>query len=481
MYQGEDVLGEDGLLLPTLGNAGVGLMEIAQMGAIPKSLLGMGAMVKAYHGTPHKVDKFRMDKIGTGEGEQAYGHGLYFAENPDVARQYKETLTRISPDSDSRVVLRVDGKEIDTMSLPDDPINKRLNDYINAWDDDLNLSSKDIDIDDVLDDVAFDMKQELSNRWSTDEDKSFAESILKRIDEMRGKDITLGIDDTGNLYNVDIDVNHEDLLDWDAPLSEQPEILKKLRKLSDDPNTPLTGDFAGQLRDSLQSFELNNTRGETVVHLLGGDAEASRVLREAGIPGIRYLDAGSRGSKEGTRNLVMFDEDLIKIADDTKGLNVISDVFGDGNLVKLDDGKGNVAVKAIMPNKKQKWHIESQSGDIISKGGIHWHNSYDEAIKSVKGEKISRAAKIRNAKYEVIPSLWGNEEKQLAKRMIDKGVQIGGFNSSTQSNSVYITLTNGDKIRISDHKLPLHYESADYEFIKGGDIDNFVSKIAKDK
>ena len=46
------------------------------------------------------------------------------------------------------------------------------------------------------------------------------------------------------------------------------------------------------------------------------EAMASQLLKEAGIPGIRYLDAGSRGSKEGTRNIVMFDEDLIKIADD---------------------------------------------------------------------------------------------------------------------------------------------------------------------
>jgi hypothetical protein len=44
----------------------------------------------------------------------------------------------------------------------------------------------------------------------------------------------------------------------------------------------------------------------------GPDA-ASQALREAGIPGIRYLDQGSRGSGEGTRNLVIFDDKLVKI------------------------------------------------------------------------------------------------------------------------------------------------------------------------
>lgn len=33
----------------------------------------------AWHGTPHDFDEFKLNKIGTGEGAQAYGWGLYFA------------------------------------------------------------------------------------------------------------------------------------------------------------------------------------------------------------------------------------------------------------------------------------------------------------------------------------------------------------------------------------------------------------------
>ena len=47
--------------------------------------------------------------------------------------------------------------------------------------------------------------------------------------------------------------------------------------------------------------------------MLGSDAEASKVLNQAGIPGIRYLDAGSRDTGKGTRNFVVFDEDIVKI------------------------------------------------------------------------------------------------------------------------------------------------------------------------
>ena len=45
------------------------------------------------------------------------------------------------------------------------------------------------------------------------------------------------------------------------------------------------------------------------------DAAASEILRQAGIPGIRYLDRSSRTAGEGTRNIVVFpgEESKVKI------------------------------------------------------------------------------------------------------------------------------------------------------------------------
>jgi hypothetical protein len=45
-----------------------------------------------YHGSPYKFTKFDASKIGTGEGAQAFGHGLYVAENPNVANQYAKNV-----------------------------------------------------------------------------------------------------------------------------------------------------------------------------------------------------------------------------------------------------------------------------------------------------------------------------------------------------------------------------------------------------
>ena len=51
-----------------------------------------GEWIDAYHGTPHDVQRFELSKVGTGEGNQALGYGLYFSENPDVAGHYSKAL-----------------------------------------------------------------------------------------------------------------------------------------------------------------------------------------------------------------------------------------------------------------------------------------------------------------------------------------------------------------------------------------------------
>jgi len=52
----------------------------------------MKGPIRAYHGSPYDFDAFDAAKIGNGEGAQAYGHGLYFAEAEPVAETYKHAL-----------------------------------------------------------------------------------------------------------------------------------------------------------------------------------------------------------------------------------------------------------------------------------------------------------------------------------------------------------------------------------------------------
>src|SRR6185437_4229507 len=69
--------------------ADLAMMTTLGAGAVPQDANALNMGIKAYHGSPHDFDAFDLSKIGTGEGAQAYGHGIYMAENPSVAESYR--------------------------------------------------------------------------------------------------------------------------------------------------------------------------------------------------------------------------------------------------------------------------------------------------------------------------------------------------------------------------------------------------------
>jgi hypothetical protein len=141
----------------------------------------------------------------------------------------------------------------------------------------------------------------------------------------------------GALYDVKLDVNPEDLLHWDKPLSEQsPGVQKKIAALGQkrrgglmgwllaQDHDPTVASLAearradatgGEIYEALRtgSFENMNPEEMLLRRKAVGAPEASAALHQAGIPGIRYLDAASRGAGDGTHNVVMFDPNLIDI------------------------------------------------------------------------------------------------------------------------------------------------------------------------
>lgn len=79
---------------------GAGMGALAVLPGPAAKLVGRGGMfaarkgIKAYHGSPHDFDKFSLSKIGSGEGSQVFGHGIYLSEHPDVARTYQRELAK---------------------------------------------------------------------------------------------------------------------------------------------------------------------------------------------------------------------------------------------------------------------------------------------------------------------------------------------------------------------------------------------------
>jgi hypothetical protein len=241
--------------------------------AIASDTGGLNDFIKAYHGSPHDFDRFDISKIGTGEGAQAYGHGLYFAENEGVAKGYKEALTRNSGAVQVLTPFR-DG------ILDNSPrIHER---YFAA-----RLKENKGDLPAAIKQMQGDLERMPGDK-----------TIQEAVDFAKSPNAKFSVLDQnpGRMYQVAIKAPPEHFLDWNKPLSEQSEHVKSALENHADPY--------------VKSFATKNPShtGEQTYRYIGSD-----ILREGGIPGIKYLDQGSRGKGEGSRNYVVFDDKLIDI------------------------------------------------------------------------------------------------------------------------------------------------------------------------
>lgn len=251
--------------------------------------------IRAYHGSPYDFDRFDASKIGTGEGAQAYGHGLYFAGNPEVANAYRRKL---SEQPGAGVVLYYDDAGL---RLPTDLVYKLEDDrFANKWGPD----------------------------GAPDAARRIAAELRQKADEMRGRGLggyevswwqqsadqlerfaDSGLRPAGRTYEVEIGHPEDALLDWDRPLKSQSGLVGER-----------LAPFRTDQYDLSPARDTDYETGATALYRIAGAfdsdmAEAASALRKAGIPGIRYLDHGSRSIGEGTRNYVIFPgaEDSIRI------------------------------------------------------------------------------------------------------------------------------------------------------------------------
>ena len=244
------------------------LGEVFQRGRPPQSL-SAGAVdtetagaITAFHGSPYDFDAFDIGKMGTGEGNQAYGPGLYFAEAEGVAKEYRDSML------DARIP----------------PLNDKLKE----------LSRE-------MNEISSGYRQwkpgqlERGKELSAEYDK-----LLGERSSMRGR-----------LYQVNIKANPEDFLNWDAPISQQSEKVRQVLM-------PFVEQRIAQMGEAGNRFTaeqwMDRLRGGDVMLLdKVGDTPVSKAMVEAGVPGVRYLDQASRRGGDGTRNSVVFDDQLVDI------------------------------------------------------------------------------------------------------------------------------------------------------------------------
>lgn len=274
---------------------------------------GRGFDQAAYHGSPHIFDRFSLDHIGTGEGAQAYGWGLYFAGRKEIAEHYRSVLSEPT----------INGREMRDQEWA-------------SWD---KLQSAGNDVDKAI-----------SKLEATIAEKT-ADGSIRTFDGL-GQQLAIlkewkknppDFGQVGRLYHVEIPEDDEYLL-WDKPLSEQPEkvkaALEKMKggdkaaeDLSNDELFAALGGYEqtfGDKEKTGQGFykelsadlarkngqkDADEGNGRTMVNptVHYNDKLASQFLHDLGIAGIKYLDGGSRSDGTGTHNYVVFDDSRVSI------------------------------------------------------------------------------------------------------------------------------------------------------------------------
>jgi hypothetical protein len=283
----------------------------------------------------YPMGRFDLSKIGTGEGAQAYGHGLYFAGHEPVAKGYRDALSegvtfqgKRSHENDGSPEWYAANHVMELMRAglsPEQAMAETRNRFLN--------SANEIDLE----------NGSVAVRAANVQRYRMQNAISEAVDELSPADFS---NNPGKMYEVEINADPDAFLDWDKPLSEQPEAVRTALKKLDiatgsmsakDRVETLEAAMAGDPRLShLLKRDSINITGDTVYRGMSdslgatdwpvtadsatraqyrskGATNASQALREAGIPGIKYLDAGSRGAGDGTRNYVVFDDKLVSI------------------------------------------------------------------------------------------------------------------------------------------------------------------------
>ena len=311
-----------------------------------------------YHGSPHKFDEFSLDAIGTGEGAQAHGWGLYFAGNKDVSEGYRQKLL-LNGSFGTKYDIKINGKPADTKirsyilnnfstrainNIIEKPssFKEEVKDYVDVleldiertdkwlqtWRDAIDLIDKNpkmsitefsnsIDKNDkyrfkyIIQDAKNKAKNE--NRRATIKDvknstKEFLQPHQERIDKEREQLKKLSEIDNieikkseGQLYEVDIPEN-DVLLDENKSFLEQSEKVQKalLELAKKEVNAPYGFERSLSELDARQIYN----RLSNAFH---GAKNASLKLNEYGIKGITY-----DGIRDG-RCYVIFDDKAVKI------------------------------------------------------------------------------------------------------------------------------------------------------------------------
>jgi hypothetical protein len=226
------------------------------------------------------LGRFDSSKIGTGEGAQAYGRGSYLAESEDLARGYRDQLTKPRVQRAQRL-LSNSGNDVDLA---------------------IENAKKEIDRLKSLDLTPETGSSKRESLISLQEEKIAELTKLKNTGQMS----------KGSMYKVNIDADPDELIDWDELIDEQPKkVMDKLQSADWWP-------YAEEGIYDIAGARGENPTGADLVRWLEQDGQeyAAEALEDLGVKGIKYADAFTRHKPKDKRsnNYVIFDPRIIEIS-----------------------------------------------------------------------------------------------------------------------------------------------------------------------
>lgn len=299
---------------------------------------GVTFSIAALHASPHSFRKFDTAFMGKGEGAQAYGWGLYFAENPKVNRSY---MNQFAQDKATWKFREVETGVIEVMQrslvgsfLPKDALPEAKEDASDiAWSvlgDLVDAARGSMTVLDIVMELhdEIDTNRKYAETYPQEREKleqleGFMLSLLDHLDEI---EVRTGMPSN---YRVELNVDDSELMGWDyvdetvlallkdSPVEEVRYALERAERRADDRGENVSGkDVYQELFDAFWDGE-DGTKQEA-------QKAASVSLLSSDIKGIKYADGYTRNKaeEEQTYNYVIFDGNDIKItafADESTG------------------------------------------------------------------------------------------------------------------------------------------------------------------
>lgn len=244
---------------------------------------------KAYHGSPYTFDHFDLGAIGTGEGNQAHGWGLYFAQDKKIAENYKDILGANSGEvitGKTKYKINEDGDWYDenTGNIIDDinPLSMALTEVLETGN-----SNKAI--------------EHLQEFIKSKEGKT-AQTVISQV--KRAKEAI-------KLLKKNEFAGHEQKTAFEVEIPEDNELIDEFKNINEQPRKVQAAIRKAWKEISYKPSALQYMSGrefyKQLASELGGEKAASEKLNSLGIKGITY-----DGLVDG-KCFVVFDDKTIQI------------------------------------------------------------------------------------------------------------------------------------------------------------------------